>query len=74
MNYNLFQRSSSNSFGDMAEKLFLTFFALVRGLPDGNFEKISKNSESTYVTEFCDLYNGIIGMDVQWIASELEWP
>ena len=74
MNYNLFERSSSNSFGDIAEKLFFTFFALVRGLPDGNFEKISRNSERTYVTEFCDLYNGINGMDVQWIALELEWP
>ena len=46
----------------------------LRGLPEGNFEKISKNSESTYIIEFCGLYNGIIGMDVRWIASELEWP
>ena len=74
MNYNLFERSSSNSFGDMAEKLHMHEDFQLRGLPDGNFEKISKNSESTHVTEFCDLYNGINGMDVQWIALELEWP
>ena len=42
------------------------------GLPEGNFEKISKNFESTYIAEFDGLYNGIIGMDVRLIALELE--
>ena len=37
----------------------------LRGLPEGNFETILKNSESTYITEFCGLYNGIIRMDVR---------
>ena len=37
----------------------------VSELPEENFEKVSKNSESTYITEFCVLCNGIIGMDVR---------
>ena len=74
MNYNLFERSSSNTFGDIAEKLHMHEDFQLWGLPEGNIEKISKKFESTSIAEFYALYNGIIGIDVRWIVSELEWP
>ena len=37
----------------------------VWGLPEANCGKISKNSESTYIAKFCDLFNGVIGLDVR---------
>ena len=37
----------------------------ISGLPEGNFEQMSKNVESTYITEFSALHNGIIGVHLR---------
>ena len=41
----------------------------VPGLPEGNFEIISKNSDGISIAKFSGLQNGTIGTHVQWIAK-----
>ena len=43
------------------------FDVKVQGLPDENYEEISKNFEETDETEFCALHNGSNIMELGWI-------